>query len=113
MPNDLPAAASDSFLTRFARRVLDAIARRIAVRLPAAQPVAAQPAEKLDLDAIAERLAQRLQRAPPPAALPAPGPMVLHIDYPVHPRVRFGAAWGEPVHERLQAILRSQDAELR
>ncbi|MDP3619550.1 MAG: methyltransferase domain-containing protein [Ramlibacter sp.] len=54
------------------------------------------------------------EQAPTPAqVLPAPGPMVLHIDYPVHPRVRFGAAWGQPVNEKLQAIVRSQDDELR
>jgi hypothetical protein len=69
------------------------------------------PVAAVDADALAAGIADRLAtRMPPPP--PAPGNSI-PVDYPVHPRARWGAAWGLPVHQRLQAVIRGNDERVR
>jgi hypothetical protein len=69
---------------RLARRVLDALARR----LPA-EPTAGG------------------EKSTPPAA------MTIRLDYAFSPRPRWGRAWGLPTHAALEAIIRRSDASAR
>lgn len=73
---------------RLGRRVLDGLARRIADRLSA----------------------ERKLQQPEPAASSA---MMIPVDYPVHPRARWGRAWGLPAHVSLESVIRLQDALAR
>ena len=102
-------------IARFARRVLDALACRIAFRLQAQAPLQPTPVAVVDAEALAVGIADRLSTLmPPPAPANAPVPgWSVPVDYPVQPRTRWGAAWGLPVHRRLEAVVRGNDACVR
>ncbi len=39
--------------------------------------------------------------------------MTIPLDYPIHPRSRWGRAWGLPAHAHLEAVIRRQDVLAR
>lgn len=73
-------------VVKLGRRLLDALARRIAARL--------------QTDGI---ISAASQPSPPP-----PGTAIA-LDYAVHPRARWGNAWGLPAHDALEKIIWRND----
>lgn len=67
------------YLTRLGRRLLDSLAWRIAERLRTNALLTAAPAQ--------------------------PSGPVIPLDYPIHPRVRWGNAWGLPVHAAIEEVI--------
>lgn len=66
------------------------------------------------LDALAWRIAERLRvNAVPLPASPPPGGPVIPLDYPVHPRVRWGNAWGLPIHAALEHVIWRNDVPVK
>jgi hypothetical protein len=92
-------------LRKFAGRVLDSLARRLANRL---LPPLLQAYEQAQPPA-GHAMTSETPLVTAPVA--APGGQVISIDYSVTPRPRWGEAWGLGQHEPLVNVVRSYDQE--